>query len=40
MWTRFLPLAYELQDQLFNKKVIGDIKNVTANFSMAFYNSE
>ncbi|RSH91186.1 hypothetical protein EHS25_009485 [Saitozyma podzolica] len=38
VWTRFLPLVYELQDQLFNKKVIGDIKNVTANFSMAFYN--
>nr|XP_019049573.1 hypothetical protein I302_03362 [Kwoniella bestiolae CBS 10118]OCF28503.1 hypothetical protein I302_03362 [Kwoniella bestiolae CBS 10118] len=39
VWTRFLPLAYELQSQLFEKRVIGDIKHVQANFSMAFYNN-
>ncbi|WWC58899.1 uncharacterized protein I303_101444 [Kwoniella dejecticola CBS 10117] len=39
MEGEFLPLAYELQDLLFNKQVIGDVKHVQANFSMAFYNN-
>lgn len=40
MWTRFLPLAYTLQEKIFEEKVIGDIKTIRADFSMAFYNSE
>ncbi|WWC99990.1 hypothetical protein V866_006899 [Kwoniella sp. B9012] len=35
----FLPLTYELQHQLFDKQVIGDVKHVQANFSMAFYHN-
>jgi dihydrodiol dehydrogenase / D-xylose 1-dehydrogenase (NADP) len=37
MWTRFLPIAYTLQDKLHKEKVIGDIKSVNVDFSCAFF---
>lgn len=36
VWTRFLPVAYDLQEELFVRKSIGDVKMVHADFSMAF----
>jgi predicted dehydrogenase len=34
VWTRFFPLAKRLQGLLHDEQVIGDIVNVTADFSM------
>jgi predicted dehydrogenase len=34
VWTRFFPLTRKLQSLLHEEKVIGDIVNITADFSM------
>ena len=36
VWTRFLPLSYEMEKKLFEDKIIGDVRCVRADFSMAF----
>lgn len=38
LWTRFQPLAYELEKKLFEEKVIGDVQAVHSDFSMSFFN--
>lgn len=40
LWTRFQPLTSKLRDALHKDKLIGDIKFVQSDFSMAFYNCE
>ena len=34
VWTRFFPIAKKLQSLLWEEKVLGDVFNVTADFSM------
>lgn len=38
VWTRFFPLAYKFQELAFNG-AIGDIRQVFADFGMAFYGA-
>lgn len=38
VWTRFFPLAYKFQELAFNG-AIGDVRQVFADFGMAFYGT-
>lgn len=38
LWTRFQPLIGKLQKALHEDKVIGEIRYVRSDFSMAFYD--
>lgn len=38
MWTRFQPLMGKLQKALHEDKLIGDVRYVRSDFSMAFYD--
>lgn len=38
VWTRFFPLAYKFQELAFDG-TIGDVRQVFADFGMAFYGT-
>ncbi|GJN88062.1 hypothetical protein Rhopal_001018-T1 [Rhodotorula paludigena] len=38
VWTRFFPLAYKYHELLHEQRVIGDIRNMSADFGLGFYD--
>ncbi|GAA6020123.1 hypothetical protein JCM10207_006263 [Rhodosporidiobolus poonsookiae] len=38
VWTRFFPLAYKFQELIHKDKVIGDVRQLHADFGMDFYS--